>query len=216
MTKIPGQETIRDVEFSKLPPKAFYPKSRRDHITKHVLVATAAFLSIGVFIGIELNAYYGPGSSNTVFQPGDTYGTYCSVAGLTAVFGGGSKWLTISTAYGTLTFAQAKVCDLAWDVVVSRGGQALLAWICYRVYTAILMSIMEERHISYELYVAIALQYTSFVSLRPISRAFFTKLGWRKNLLLVWLAVSIIWVAFWPTITNAFTGYISRNDTWVK
>jgi hypothetical protein len=32
----------------------------------------------------------------------------------------------------------------------------------------------------------------------------------------LWMVLSILWVALWPTITNAMTGYIAENNTLVK
>jgi hypothetical protein len=75
---------------------------------------------------------------------------------------------------------------------------------------------MEERHVSYELFSTITLSYTNITSLLPLIKAFFTKLGWRRNLLLVWLMVSMMWVAAWPVLANAMTGYVNRSETLVQ
>jgi hypothetical protein len=32
----------------------------------------------------------------------------------------------------------------------------------------------------------------------------------------MWLALSTLWIAFWPSITNALTGYIPENNTFVQ
>ena len=32
----------------------------------------------------------------------------------------------------------------------------------------------------------------------------------------MWLALSSLWIAFWPSITNALTGYIPENNTFVQ
>lgn len=210
MTGTLDQESLHE---PKLPPKAFYPLPRKTRIRRHALIAAAAFLSTGVFISIVLITYYGPGSSNRIYHQGDTY---CTALALANREHENNSWLNINTAFGRLTFTQARVADLSWDIIVSRCGQGLLGWITYRVYTSVLLLIMEERHVSYELFSTITLSYASITSLVPLFKAIFTKLGWRRNLLLVWLVLSVMWVAAWPLFTNAMTGYVNRSDSLVK
>jgi hypothetical protein len=127
-----------------------------------------------------------------------------------------SAIFNINVAFGRLPFGTAKLIDLVWDVGFSRCGQAMLRWITYQVNTAALLRIMETHPVSYEFYLSLSLSWTTFASLVPVTRAFFTKLGFRKRLLILWLVLSIIWVAMWPIITNAMTGYIAENDTLVS
>lgn len=92
----------------------------------------------------------------------------------------------------------------------------MLGWITYRVNTAALVWIMEIRPVSYDLFSTLSLSWSSVASLGPVIKSFFTKLGFRKKLILLWMVLSILWVALWPTITNAMTGYIAENNTLVK
>lgn len=126
-----------------------------------------------------------------------------------------SNLLNVDVAFGTLSFGTAKFIDLTWDIVISRGGQALLAWITYHVHCAALLLIMESSLISYDLYTSMTLSQANMAALVPLTRAAFQKLGFRRKLLLFWLALSIIWIAFWQTITNAVTGYVSTSTTLV-
>lgn len=210
MTITLDQESLHGL---KLPPKAFYPLPRKTRVRRHILIAAAAFLSTGVFVAIVLITYYGPGSSNRIYNQGETY---CTALALANREHENNSWLNINTAFGKLTFTQARVADLSWDIIVSRCGQGLLGWITYRVYTAVLLLIMEERHVSYELYSTITLSYANITTLGPLVKAIFAKLGWRRNLLLLWLVLSVIWVAAWPLLTNAMTGYVNRSDSLVK
>ncbi|KAF2851755.1 hypothetical protein T440DRAFT_374527, partial [Plenodomus tracheiphilus IPT5] len=45
-----------------------------------------------------------------------------------------SYFFTPNLSFGTFTFTQVKVVDVAWDLIVGRGGQMLLAWVNYRVF----------------------------------------------------------------------------------
>jgi hypothetical protein len=75
---------------------------------------------------------------------------------------------------------------------------------------------METQPVSYELFSTLSLSWSSVASLRPVANAFFKKLGFRKKLILIWIVLSISWVAFWPTITNAMTGYVAKSNTLVQ
>lgn len=127
-----------------------------------------------------------------------------------------SSAFNIDSAYGTLSFGTAKFIDLVWDIGFSRGGQALLGWITYRINTAALLRIMETQPVSYEFFSTMSLSWSSIASVVPVTRALFKSLGFRKKLLILWIVLSIFWVAIWPTITNAMTGYIAKNDTLVR
>ena len=62
----------------------------------------------------------------------------------------------ITLGFGYLTFAQVKLIDIVWDVVVGRGGQGVLAIISYRVFSKCLTRLVEREHLSatYRLYEA--------------------------------------------------------------
>jgi len=72
-----------------------------------------------------------------------------------------STVLNIDSPFGVLSSGMAKFIDLVWDIVISRGGQALLGWITYKVYTAGSMKIMETHIISYDLYASLTLSVCS-------------------------------------------------------
>ena len=197
---------------SKLPPKSLSQAPISKRICKHIATATAALITVGIPIGISILC------SNDVVQ-GDTYCTSTGVyASEDATFYSGSisSIFNINIVYGSLSFGTAKFIDLAWDITFSRCGQALLGWITYHVNAAALLRIMETQPVSYNLFSSLSLSWSSIATLGPVTKAFFTELGWRKKFLLLWILLNILWVAFWPTITNAMTGYIAKNDTLVK
>lgn len=199
----------------KLPPTSYSqaPISRR--IWRHVAIATAGLVLIMVPVGLLIMTLY-EDDAVSINQQGFTY---CNMNGLLPGSGtedSFSELFNINVAFGTLSFGTAKIVDLVWDVGVSRCGQALLGWITYRVNTASLLRLMETQPVSYDLYSSLSFSWTTLASLVPVARAFFTKLGFRRKLLILWLLLSIVWVAVWPTFTNAMTGYIAENDTLVK
>ncbi|KUJ15194.1 uncharacterized protein LY89DRAFT_783392 [Mollisia scopiformis] len=145
--------------------------------------------------------------------------TYCTIgSGSSELYSDDnfSTILNIDTVFGKLSFGMAKFIDLTWDIGFSRCGQAMLAWIAYRVHTAALFRIMETQSVSYELFISLSLSLPSLVCLGSTTKSLFAKLGFRNRLALFWIVLSIIWVALWPTITNAMTGYVAESNTLVK
>lgn len=57
----------------------------------------------------------------------------------------------INYSIGVLSFTAAKWVDVAFDVVVGHGGQALLCWVSYRAILDTLSQMMESDEVSYEL-----------------------------------------------------------------
>lgn len=198
---------------SKLPPKSFIHAPTSKRIWIHIATATSALLIFAIPFAISL-----PVSRTNLFSPVDEPGdTYCTIHNLDSTNSTSfSSFFDVDTAFGTLSFGMAKFIDLIWDIGFSRCGQATLGWITYRVNTSALLRIMETQPVSYELFSALSLSWTSIASFVPVIKALFRQPGFRKKLILVWIVLNIFWVAFWPTITNAMTGYIAENNTLVR
>jgi hypothetical protein len=197
---------------SKLSPKSFSQASTPKRIWIHIATVTSALTMIAIPVGVFVSILIA-GSNDPFDGPGSTLCTasylYMSSTDFYSAF-------IVDTPFGTLSFGTAKFIDLVWDIGVSRCGQAMLGWITYRVNTSALLRIMETHPVSYELFSTLSLSWSSVASLGPIMKAFFTRLGFRKKLILMWIVLNIFWVAFWPTITNAMTGYIAKYNALVK
>jgi hypothetical protein len=216
---ISASESILDVVVTrlpanKLPPKYYLQSSVQKRVWRYIGLPSAFALGTGLpptfFIALIITnplRYESTGDQT----PGTTLGTQGWLANNSV-----NTILNIDFLYGNLSFGIAKFVDLTWDVFISRGGQIMLGYITYRVHSAALMRIMENEVVSYDLYATMTLSWASIWSLRPLTRTFFTRIGFRRKLLLFWLALSVIWVGLWPTITNALSGYIAKNNTLVK
>ena len=216
---ISASESIPDIIVSrepanKLPPKYYMQSSFQKRVWKHVGLASAFILGIGLPLSLftpVLMTYY----SGTKFSSQGTACTELDIQGFFYTFSI-TDIFNIDLRYGDLSFGMAKFIDLVWDIFISRGGQIMLGWITYRVHSAALMRIMEDQLVSYDLYATMTLSWATIWALRPLAKTFFTRIGFRRKLLLFWVAISIIWVAFWPTITNALSGYVAKNNTLVR
>ncbi|KAF8542603.1 hypothetical protein BDD12DRAFT_802777 [Trichophaea hybrida] len=113
---------------------------------------------------------------------------------------------------GPLSFGQAKIIDVAYDVIIGRGGQLLLLWIASFVYTAVLNQMLESTKISYDLYISIAISGTTWNLMRGLAKRLRTTSAfWFKNLFMLY---SVLYLFAFPTLIAATTSYmIMRTAT---
>ncbi|KAK5163944.1 uncharacterized protein LTR77_010340 [Saxophila tyrrhenica] len=118
------------------------------------------------------------------------------------------------------TFTQAKVIDVAWDLLVGRGGQAVMVVFAYRIFSGVLRMLMENGEVGYDLFATVAFGSGSFTSLptllkhsigmTPIPRT-------RHAILTYWaMLLTTIWIVVMPTLISAMTGYTSRFAPFVN
>jgi hypothetical protein len=110
---------------------------------------------------------------------------------------------------------------LAWDLIIGRGGQLLLAWANYRVFNEWLVYHMEMHHTSYKLYAAVAFETTTMATLGVLGKEFlaFGAGTWKR--LFRWLAIlsmllSTLYVISFPTLMAAMTGYITTYKPYIE
>ncbi|PSN66227.1 hypothetical protein BS50DRAFT_677478 [Corynespora cassiicola Philippines] len=132
-----------------------------------------------------------------------------------------SYFFTPNLSFGAMTFTQVKVIDIAWDLIIGRGGQILLAWVNYRVFNEWLVYHMEMHLTSYKMYTAIAFETTSLTTLGVLAKEFlaFGESNWKR--FFRWLAVlsmllSTLYVLSFPTLMAAMTGYIATYQAYVE
>jgi hypothetical protein len=155
--------------------------------------------------------------------PRDCYpnGLWKEAGGATWRIMDSSYFFTPNLSFGSMTFTQVKVIDVAWDLLVGRGGQLLLAYVNYRVFNEWLVYHMEMHLTSYKLYTAVAFETTSLGTLGVLGKEFlaFGKGTWKR--FFRWLAIlsmliSTFYVLAFPTLMAAMTGYITTYEAYVE
>ncbi|KAL9105657.1 MAG: hypothetical protein Q9227_009206 [Pyrenula ochraceoflavens] len=121
----------------------------------------------------------------------------------------------ITLGFGTFSFSHAKLIDVCWDVFVGRGGQSALAVISYVVFSKALLRIMEQQAVSYGTFEALTFLNVSGSSIIKLLRDYYRHHGWRARFTFLWIIMSSIWVAAFPTYTGAMTGYSSNLAAFV-
>jgi hypothetical protein len=148
-------------------------------------------------------------------------GLWKEAAGATWRIMDSTYFFTPNLSFGSMTFTQVKVIDIAWDLIIGRGGQMCLAWVNWRVFNEWLVYHLEMYATSYKMYTAVALQTTSLTTLGVMAKEFlcFGERGWMR--FFRWLAVfsiliSTLYVLAFPTLMGAMTGYITTYEPYME
>ncbi|KAL2284946.1 hypothetical protein FJTKL_08497 [Diaporthe vaccinii] len=127
----------------------------------------------------------------------------------------------ITSGFGELTFTQAKVVDVVWDVAVGRIGQTILVVFSWRAFSLHIKASLEEgpdtRNISYHTYWTIFMQDSiSILGVVGVIRDFLARRRLRSIAAMVFMTVTMLFVLAWPTVASAMTGYDSNNVAFIK
>ncbi|KAI4096656.1 MAG: hypothetical protein LQ344_000796 [Seirophora lacunosa] len=111
-----------------------------------------------------------------------------------------------------LSFGEAKLIDLVFDLLVGQGGRLLLAAVAYIVFMDALLRSMEITTVPYQLYTSLVFSSNSLIATWHSIRAVSTTNGWRGKAYLIWCALAMIYVLAFPTLIESATGYVSPSS----
>ncbi|KAK4225069.1 hypothetical protein QBC38DRAFT_501674 [Podospora fimiseda] len=169
-----------------------------------VLVATIVFLSA---MNKFMFNYVLPCKPDGSFSPFvDNYDAWSSAG-----------FFEVTLGMGRLTFSQAKVIDIVWDVVVGRGGQGILAYISWRVFADFMATSITTTPVTYATFWKVYLERDS--SLWAIGtllseRSFYQSL--RHKIVVAFTVFSLILTLVFPTAASAMTGYVTRTTPYIR
>ncbi|KAF2121945.1 hypothetical protein BDV96DRAFT_562683 [Lophiotrema nucula] len=145
-------------------------------------------------------------------QPDDSF----QLKPQTFSFWGSSGFFQVTLATGDLTFTQAKVIDVIWDVVAGRGGQALLALISWRIFSQYVAICMETSPVTFKTFRTMFLQEgPSVYSLYTTIRDFCVRLRLRSKTAMVFIITTMIFILAFPTMTSAMTAYSGNVQAFI-
>lgn len=121
----------------------------------------------------------------------------------------------ITLAFGEFPFSTAKIIDVAWDIVVGRGGQGILVWICFVVYGKALVRSMESTSVSFGTYEAITLQCGSIAGSLKLARDLLKHPTTQAKFMVFWVILSAVFVLVFPTMASAMSGYAANINSYV-
>lgn len=110
-----------------------------------------------------------------------------------------------------LSFAEAKLVDVLWDLFVGQGGRLLMAWAAYRVFMDGLVSLMETTPVSHDLYVALVFETTTLWTTWKATKALVKSKNWRSRAFVFWFCLATIYTLSFTTLMSAATGYVTPS-----
>ncbi|EME45927.1 hypothetical protein DOTSEDRAFT_51541 [Dothistroma septosporum NZE10] len=175
---------------------------------EHIGLPLLCLFMVALFTGLFFDLYC-PNYSYT--NSLDAYGFSCAADGTVVYPLEGSAnqcwnptlFVSITLAFGRLTFPQAKAIDICWDLVVGRGGQMLLSIWAYSVIRKSLLAILEKRPLRMPLVTSLTFEHFSMWSWYALVRDLTFSWSWR---LFGYLYVVVYLLAF-GTLVSAMTGY---------
>ena len=131
-----------------------------------------------------------------------------------------SQFLSITLGFGAFSFSAAKAIDISWDLVVGRGGQAVLIWICYPLFRRALARVMETKSITLPTYAAMAFGKvslgTTYMLCSPASILPPEGSSGRRDWRFVLMGLASAYLLAFPTFLSSVTGYQARMIPYVK
>jgi hypothetical protein len=145
-----------------------------------------------------------------------------------------SGFFQITLGAGHLTFAEAKVIDIVWDIAsfptsismgktstntlqgVGRGGQCLLALVSWRVFAKYLTMCMDLQPVNYQLFRTIFLENeASLPSTYRTIRGFLWQRKLRSKTAMVFMVATMVFILAFPTLTSAMSGYDANVSPYI-
>lgn len=111
-----------------LPPRSKARARSNGVHTRCIAFIVMLAIALPIVAGCLLPLLNGPAMNGCL--PNGDYATIDSSANFN--LWANSEYLTITIAFGTLSFSTVKLIDLIWDVVVGRCGQTLLAFVTFQ------------------------------------------------------------------------------------
>lgn len=115
---------------------------------------------------------------------------------------------------GGLSFGAAKGIDVAFDLIVGRGGQLFLLWISGIVYMAVLNQILESKStVSYDLYISVAISRSPFSMVQALIQRLLSTASFGGKIF--FMLYSVLYLLAFPTLIATMTSYIALRDPYV-
>ncbi|KAF2666291.1 hypothetical protein BT63DRAFT_55251 [Microthyrium microscopicum] len=109
-----------------------------------------------------------------------------------------------------LSFKQAKIIDICWDLVVGRGGQAILGFLSYKVMKSYISSQLAAEQISIPMYRTIFLQSgPSLASTAHLAWYWIRYRALKNKSIMIWILATSGFILSFSTISSAMTSYSS-------
>jgi hypothetical protein len=203
---------FNNVVLKKIPTPGWPEKKKKaiilEQIYAFLLVAAFSIMPMGVFFPAQpLSIIF----ENKVISCGYSFGTPEN-----ATVSGVEKLFVLDQTFGKFTFSQAKVLDVAWDIVIGRGVQLVAWFVGYLVFSDALLRAIERHPASFQIFQRIALEGPSLLSLYTLIKELWRAKSHRTKTLFLYIWLSTLYIISIPMFLGAMTGYDSTSIAWVS
>ncbi|GKU22905.1 unnamed protein product [Fusarium langsethiae] len=121
----------------------------------------------------------------------------------------------VTLGWGKLGFTAAKLIDVTWDLVIGRGGQAIMSLCAWRVFSEYLETSLATKPATYTTVWLLRFHRDSSVlsSLRLFFQFF--RRGLASKLAMWIMFMTLLFMLAFPTIAGSMTGYTALNDLYI-
>ncbi|KAF4452445.1 hypothetical protein F53441_4725 [Fusarium austroafricanum] len=121
----------------------------------------------------------------------------------------------VTLSWGSFNFATAKLIDVAWDLVVGRGFQVIMALIAWQVYVQHLEVSLASRPATYTtIWLLRFQQESSVMATSRLARQFFLRRLPSTTAMIFMILASSFILAF-PTFAGSMTGYTPYSEAYL-
>ncbi|KAI1290582.1 hypothetical protein F5Y03DRAFT_378179 [Xylaria venustula] len=190
--------------------KKAWKETLTDFSTRWPLFSLSLWLT-GLFLSlIALTVFLSPPS--TACRPDDTFSPYDGYS-----YWDASGFFQITFAFGSFSFTEVKLIDTAWDIVIGRVGQGILAYFSWHSFADYATVSMETTPITYTTFIILFLESDpSFKSICQLLRDFLQHRRLSSKVSTAWVIISMLFVLAWPTLISAMSGYSPETGAYVQ
>ncbi|KAK0744565.1 hypothetical protein B0T21DRAFT_280580 [Apiosordaria backusii] len=128
-----------------------------------------------------------------------------------------ASFFEITLKTSQMSFAEVKVIDLIWDLVIGRAGQALLAWVSWKVFASYVAVMIQKRPTTYSAYFTIFVkQETSFTTIYRLIRELGPQNILGSKAVMVFVIFTLNFILAFPTMASAMTGYAASVEAFIQ
>ncbi|KAF1934530.1 hypothetical protein EJ02DRAFT_492288 [Clathrospora elynae] len=128
-----------------------------------------------------------------------------------------SGFFQITLGAGNMNFTQVKIIDVVWDILVGRGGQAVLALISWRVFANYVTTSMEVMPVTLRTYRTVFLPNGSLITAIPRTiRDFTLRHGLQSKIAMCFMVTTMTFILAFPSFASAMTGYNGNVTAFVN
>ncbi|KAH6671497.1 hypothetical protein F5X68DRAFT_264754 [Plectosphaerella plurivora] len=122
----------------------------------------------------------------------------------------------INLRFGSLSFTQAKLIDVAWDVIVGRVGQSVMFYYSWTAFSAYVRLAMAVQPVTLDTFFTTHLEETaSLRSTIKMIRDLSVRRRLPSRLITAFMILTIFLILAWPTLAGAMTGYAATETSFL-